>query len=184
MKQNQPRAFGGISLIKVFSRLVLAVIVIMVGYYGWIFFRLKDINKQIGGLNERIAVQRNALAQVDRKDEVLTRQAQLKEFDKLIDNHVYWSQLLPELAKITLKQASYLSFQSGDDSTINLSVQLPDIAELDKLLQVFDLPKLNKYFRDVKIGGISKTQKEDQTFIRVEIQLKYDPNLIKYQPKH
>ena|SRR3989344_3789535 len=181
LKQSQPSGLSNLGIFPVLSKFALLFALLLVAYYGVVYFQIKSANKQIVTLTERIAEQEKELAEIPRRNEVLTRQAQALEQDKLVSSHAYWSQLLPELAKVTLKQANYLSFRAVTDGGLNLSVRVPSIAELDKFLQVFNSPQLNKYFSDVKIGGINKVQEETESYVRVEAQLKYDPGLLKYK---
>jgi len=80
-----------------------------------------------------------------------------------------------------LKNASYLSFRAENQGSINLAVQLPTMTDLDKFLQIFDSAKINKYFTDLKMSGISKVVEKDQNYLKVDVRLKYDPVLLKYK---
>jgi hypothetical protein len=181
LKQNKTSSFAQTGIVTILAKLSMVAVILLAIYYVWTFFRVRSVEGDIKALTERISVQKQELAQVEKRDEVLTRQAQLKELDGLISSHIYWSQLLPELAKVTLKQSTYLSFQAREEAGINLSVQVPTISDLDKFLQVFDSAKLNKYFSDLRIGAINKVQENENTFVRVDVQLKYNPELLKYK---
>lgn len=181
LKQNKPSELNNLEFFSILSKFALVGILCVLAYYGWLIYRYKSAEKEISSLQANILRQKQELAQIQRRDEVLVRQAQIKEFDSLISGHIYWSQLMPELAKVTLKQASYMSFKAVDVGTISLAVQVPTIAELDKYLQVFNSPKLNPYFSDLKVGGISRVQDEKDSHVRVDVQLKYDPGLLNFQ---
>lgn len=182
LKQKQPSVFTRIGLLAIFSKLALLGLLVLVIFWTWFFFQSKSASKDIQVLDERVAKQKQELSENDRRDEIITRQAQLKKFDVLISGHLYWSQLLPELAKVTLKKASYLSFRAESEGGINLAVKLPSIADLDKFLQIFDSAKINRYFSDLKMGGISKVVEKDNAYVRVDVQLKYNPELLQYNP--
>lgn len=168
------------------SALVYALIVVIIGifsYYGWLVYDFKKVEKQIVLTQEKITQQKQALSAIPKRDEILTRQAQVKELDALINKHVYWSKIIPALAKITLKEAKYLSFQAGEDGSISLSVRVPNMVELDKFFQAFNISKLNKYFSDLKIGGITKLITKEGEFVSVDVKLFYNKDLLKYDFK-
>lgn len=181
LKQNKPSALSGLNPASILSKLAIIGLLFLAAYYGWLTYKTRGIKKEIEGINQQIEQQKQDLAKVKERDEILTRQAQIKEFDSLISGHLYWSQLLPELAKVTLKNASYLSFRAQNDGTISMDVRVPSIEELDKFLQVFDSPKLNRYFSDLRIGGINKSFDKDIGYINVDIQMKYDQKLLQNQ---
>ena len=181
LKQNKPSALGGVGLVSVISKLAIVGLLALAAYYGWVAFRQRDVKRGIEEIGLQIERQKQELSQVSERDEILTRQSQIKEFDSLISAHMYWSQLLPELAKVTLKNASYLSFRAQNEGTMTLEVKVPSIAELDKFLLAFDSPKLNRYFSDLKIGGINKVFDGDESYVSVSVQLKYDPKLLEYK---
>lgn len=181
LKQNQPSAFARIGLLAILNKLALLGLLVLIIFWFWFLSQSKSAGKEIQALDAQVAKQKQELSENGRRDEVVTRQSQLKEFDTLISNHLYWSQLLPELAKVTLKSASYLSFRAEIEGGISLSVKLPSIAELDKFLQIFDSAKINRYFSDLKMGGISKVVEKNNNYIRIDVQLKYNPELLKYK---
>ena len=182
LKQKSPFAISG-SILLIVNRLVIVVILALAGYFGWSFLKVKDYTKKIESVKFDIAGKKDAFNKISRSDELITRQSQVKEYGNLIKGHLYWSQLLPEIAKVTLKQATFLSLQTDSKYALSLSVQLPNMVELDKFLQVFNSPTLNKYFRDVKISGISKVQEDDQNLIKADITFDFNPKIIQYKEK-
>ena len=181
LKQNQPSSFSRFGIFPILNYLTMAGILALLSYYGWAYLQNKKYDKKNQELAAVILQQKQELSSVKNRDELFSRQAQLKGYDELISGHPYWSQLLPELAKVTLKQVSYLSVKIDNQGVMNLSVQLPTMADLEKFLQVFDSAQLNKYFRDLRISGISKIQDEEKNYVRVDIQLNYDPSLLNFK---
>ncbi len=182
LKQQSPFAVSG-SVLSVVNKIIIVLILVLIGYYGWVYFQVKTVKTKITTLHSEIANKKTEFNQTKRSDELIIRQTQIKEFDNLINSHVYWSQLLPEIAKVTLKQATYLSIQTDSKHALSLSVQLANMVELNKFLQAFNSPSLNKYFRDVKIGGVSKVQEDDKNFIKAEITFDFNSKIIEYKDK-
>jgi hypothetical protein len=181
LKQQNPYAFSG-GTFSIINKILILLIVLGVGFYIWSYFKLKNLNQQIISQQTEIANKKNEFSNTPRSDEVITRQAQLKEHDNLISSHVYWSQLLPEIAKITMKGVSYLSLQTDSKNTLSLSLEVANMLELDKFLQTLNSPLINKYFRDVKLGSISREQKDASEFLKVDVILSFNPTIIQYKP--
>lgn len=181
LKQNQPSSFSRFGIFPILNYVAIAGILALLGFYGWEYFQNKQADKKNQELASVILQQKQELSSISNRDELFSRQAQLKGYDELIAAHPYWSQVLPELAKVTLKRASYMSIKIDNQGIMDLSVQVPTMADLEKFLQVFDSAKLNKYFRDLRISGISKIQDEAENYIKVDVQLKYDASLLNYK---
>lgn len=164
-------------------RIFIVALVLVVIYYGYLFFTLKSKTNAIADVQQKIAqAQSESLANQDRK-ELLVRQQQLQNANDLIKKHVYWSYFLPELARVTLQNGSYLDITSQNNGIVDLSLTVSDYAEMDKVLQVFDLPQFNQEFSDVKIVSVGKSQDKDVIRNQLKIQLKFNTDFIKNKLK-
>ncbi len=161
---------------------LIVVILAMLGFYVWMRFSIQKDNAQAADYQSQIAKEKaTALSSPDRK-ELLTRQAQLKSLQDIILKHPYWSLILPKLADVTLKKANYMSVKIESTGVLGLSVEVPDTEQLDKFLQIFDLPEYNKYFYNVRIGSISNGQVGDKLLTSFDLKMNYNPELLKYSP--
>lgn len=163
---------------------VLAVgLFALIIYYGWLNYSSSKLTKEILTTQQKLKQEANDALAISQRDEVLTRQLQLKTLQGAIGQHVYWSQLLPELARVTLKTASYTSLKVGDDSTLSLNASVPTLGDLDKYLQVFDRPEFNKYFSNVRIGGYSKAQgiEGGPGRLTFDVVMNFDPSVLSYK---
>lgn len=165
---------------KFLVRGLAVILVFLVGYYGWLYFQSKKIDGEIIDLQSKINTDAQAAFNAPRRAELLTRQLQLKDLNSLIAAHVYFSKLMPKLAKATLSDASYSSLKVGQDGLLVLSVHVSSLENLDRYLQVFDLPDVNKYFSDVRISSYHKVQGKDSTGISFQITMKYNGGIISY----
>lgn len=169
---------GGFAFTVAARLLLVAVVAAMVIYAGMYFYTwrttstLADVNRQVQ------TIQAEALANTDR-NELVTRQEQLAELETLITNHSYWSYILPELARVTLKSAKYTNIQAAKDGKLNLSVSLPNYAEVEKYMQIFDLPEYNQQFSNVRIVGIDSVQNETTIETLLRLQLNFNPEFIR-----
>nr|MDQ3018735.1 hypothetical protein [bacterium] len=102
-----------------------------------------------------------------------------KELNILIKDHLYWSYILPELARVTLKSAKYTAIEAESTGKLNLTVSLASYDDLDKFLQIFDLPEYNQQFSNVKVMSLVKTQQEDVVETVARLQLTFNPAYIR-----
>jgi hypothetical protein len=160
-------------------KIIAVVLVLVVLYYGYLWYQASRVNNRIEYTQSQIGkTQAEALAMKERSA-LITRQGQLQTADTLVKNHVFWSYLLPELARVTLKSTSYATIAATSEGVLNLTVTAPSYADLDKYLQVFNLPQYNKEFSDVKVLSIIKAQDENTLSNEMKLQLKFNPAFIR-----
>jgi hypothetical protein len=183
LKQTESNQHSWDIVPKIFARLFLFILVLLVLYYGWTVVSYGQVESQIAKTQTQINNDRAAAMSLADRNEVLTRQLQLQTQASLISNHIYFSQLFPELARVTLKTASYSSLQAVSDGTMTLTATVPTVDDLDKYLQIFDLPAFNQNFSDIKIGGFHKTVSPTggNTALNFSVRMQYNPALIKYK---
>ena len=166
---------------KIFVRLFLLVLLALVGYYVWLYIDLSSTGNQITSEQNKINADQQAALSIPNRDELFTRQQQVKDLESLIGGHVYWSQFFPELAKVTLKNASYSNMSVSTAGDLTLSATVPTLEDLDKYMQVFDQPEFNKNFYDVRIAGFTKIQSKTSTAVQFSVRMKYNGGIIQYQ---
>lgn len=160
-------------------RFFVLVFVVILLYWGYLYVRVKlTVSKVAAAQADIIRIQKETLADKNRR-ELLVRQGQLSTLDKLLKDQQYWSKFLPELARVTLKSASYLSFSAGKDGIARMSVTVPSYKEFDEFLQVFDLPQFNSKFSDITVSSIGKYQQGDTQSVRFDVAMHYDVNFLK-----
>ncbi len=168
---------------KFLIRGLLTVLVLLVAYYGWLFIESKSIDNKTVAAEAQINTDNQSALDAKGRDELLTRQQQLQTLSGLIGPHTYWSQLFKPLADATLKNANYSSLTVGKDNGLVLNVTVPTLEDLDKYMQIFNLPGFDQNFSDVRIGGFSKVQDKNSTSVKFEVQMQFDPKIIQYQPQ-
>lgn len=153
-------------------------LVLVLAYYVWLYISAKTVTKEIVDTKLKIEDNLKRASQIGERNELLTRQQQLQELDKLISAYSYWSQLVPALAKVTLKTVRYTKINVTTGNILSLTAIMPDTNELDKFLQVFNQPEFYKNFYNVKIGNIQKMQEGNNTFIGLEVTMNFNPDLL------
>ena len=160
---------------------ILAVAAIgVLGYYGYLFITIRSTEKTINQLRQDIVNTKNQALQEPMRDELITRQAQIKQLGALIGGHNYLSEIFAVLAESTLKTASFSDMKITPEGKLALSVTVPDLVELDKFLQVFDQPKFYANFSDVKMGGFRKAQSENGLSYKFDVSMRFNPAIISH----
>lgn len=164
-------------LVKV---LVLAVLG-MAGYFAYTYISVGRVAKNQDTLEQSISKLKIEISSNKDRNEIVMRQAQLSELDAIITSHVYWTEVIPEFAKATLRSATINAFKAVSDGTISISLTVPDVAEMDKFFQIFDLATYNKYFSDVRVSGIATVEQDGIISKQAEVKLQFDTSLLTYK---
>jgi len=160
-------------------RVATLALLLTFGLYGYLYYRDWSSKKQIAEHQQVIAETQSSLENNQQRAELITRQGQLKSANELIQAHLFWSGLLPELARVTLASAEYSTVETTDEGDLNLTVTVPTYADAEKYLQVFDLPEYNRYFSNVRLLSLSRSQKDNLLQTVMRLQLTMDESLLK-----
>ena len=162
-------------------RLVTLVFVLTLALYGYLFYSEWNSEKQIAENQSVIAKAQSELENNQQRGELITRQAQVKNANQLLNDHLFWSGLLPELARVTLTQAQYSSVETSTTGDVFLTVTVPTYAEAEKFLQVFDLPEYNQQLSNVRILALGQVEKDNVLQTTMRLQLTLNQDLLKRQ---
>jgi len=170
---------------KNFGSLITAIFVILLvllfAFYGYLLLRGRQLGTDTTELQAQIAQAEQDIRNNSEKNQLFTRQAQLADLQKLLRDHLNWSRIVPELSRVTLRSTAYTDFSSEDDGTIVMTLDAPNFVELDKFLQVFDLPQYAQNVSDVRIRSISKAQEDDSLRLRAKIEFTYNKDSLTTQ---
>lgn len=182
LKQTAPEINLWSMIPRIFAKVFLVAIILLVAYYGWLVVDSKRVAQSILDTQTLINKEKQEGLNLPKRQEVLVRQQQLQAVNEAVANHLYWTQLLPELAKVTFNQVHYSSIKADTEGLVTMNGSVPTIRDLDKYLQVFDLSDYNKNFSDVRIGSYSKTQGADNnTTVDFDVLMKFNPEVIQYK---
>ncbi len=169
------KAQGKIWLVRmittVFILVVLAYVFLLV--FGWL------TDRSIGEAKDSVAKLQSDFKSNPDREQLITRQGQLKNANQLLANHHYWSPVLPELARVTLASAKYSSILVDIKDGLELTVTTPSYEEAEKFLQVFDLPEYNTKFSNVKLLALTKAESDNVLQTNMRLHLTVDPSLFK-----
>ncbi len=169
------KAQGKLWLVRLITTLFALVVLVYVALliFGWVTSRSIDQAK------ETVAKYQADFKNNKDREEVITRQGQLKNANQLIAGHRYWSPVLPELARVTLTSATYSSITVDVKDGLDLTVNTPSYEEAEKYLQVFDLPEYNKQFSNVKLLTLTKSEGNNKIQTTMRLHLTVNPSLYK-----
>jgi Tfp pilus assembly protein PilN len=111
-----------------------------------------------------------------------TVQNQLKNLQKLVASHIYWSYLLTELTTSTHKEAQYESFSVDKDNTITISGNTSSYVTLAYFLASLDK---NKKIENVRLNSASLSQtKEGKMVTKFSIKFSLTPEALQKETKY
>lgn len=181
LKQQKKNSVDVLQTVASFSvKFLTFILVAVIAYYGYLFYKTHEQDTAMAKLQQDIIAEQKNTVNIDDQNELYTRQQQLQQLLTLVNSHTYWSNLLPSLAEVTLKSSNYLTLQAMNDGTLSLSITVPSTQDLDKFLQIFDLPEFNKNFYDIKVGSIGKTQVGNQLLTKFDVAIKYSPSILQF----
>lgn len=167
------------TIFTLLARLFALAFFAVLGYYGFLFFKSRNTASEIVSKQANITKLQNEVLNNPQRGELLARQGQLQEFNKLVDTHPYWSQFFPELARVTLRSAYYTAFSADGKGAVKITAIVPTYAEFDQFLSVFDKDGYYDRLYNVRVSSVSKFLVGQTNAIKFEVELTYDPELIK-----
>lgn len=179
LKQSAPKTSLVEYLPSFLTKFFVGVLLALVVYYGWVYVQGRSVAAETEKVQSEIAKEQQAISQKPRRDELITRQGQLSELERILEAHQLWSRLLPELGRVTLKTATYSTIKALSDGTMSVTVTVPSTADLDKFLQVFDDPRLSQNFSNLKVGSVTSVQKGGVLVTSFDVRMKFNPGLLK-----
>lgn len=162
-------------------RIVTLIFVLTLALYGYLFYSDWSGGKAITEHQAVIAEVQSSLENNQKRSELLVRQGQVKSANDILAKHLFWSGLLPELARVSLVSAEYSLIETTAEGDLNLTVTVPTYSDAEKYLQVFDLPEYNKYFSNVRVLSLTRAQQDEILQTTMRLQLTLNPDLLKKQ---
>jgi hypothetical protein len=172
------------SIPSLLVKFLLLIGLVVLGFYIWLNVQERALNtKATARSQETLQKKKDALV-MDKRDELLTRQRQLKEYYSLLSNQTYFSQIFEHLAKQTYKNSKYLSLKASADGVVALTTIVPSLQDLDKIFQMFNSEKFMDTFSNAKVGGFYKNKTDAGTDeYKFEIKMDFKPEIIKASEK-
>jgi Tfp pilus assembly protein PilN len=175
-----------------------SIIILIIFYGGFIFYKLNIIN-QIQDFQNQVKKIDNELAnysEFEEQEQIL--QTRIKLTQKLIDTHVYWTDILFFLENTTIKDITYITLSCNLDSSqknidnkneliakINIEGVGKDFATIKDQLLTFQ--KSENFIKTVEINELlsTKEQKKKKEFQKLEgigfkIDIELQPGILQH----
>lgn len=162
-----------------FVRILVVVFILLLGYWAFLFVQSKITKNSISELQGEIITKQKQLMESGQRKELVKRQGQLAAANSLINEHEYWTRVLPEIARVTLRSARYMSFNIDGTGQAKMVVNVPSYTEMDKFLQAISMDEFNDVFQSVTVTSINKVQQGETQLVRFEISVKYNKDFLK-----
>lgn len=184
LKQTSPTQNFSKHIPSLLVKLFIVIGVVVLGFYVWMNIQTKVMDKKISELAEDIVNQKKSALSLAQRDELITKQSQLKEYVGLASTQTYFSGIFEPLAQQTYKNSKYLTMKATADGSVTLKATAPSLQDLHKIFQMFNTEGFMKNFSNVKVGAFfkSKTSDNNDEYL-FDIRMNYNTEIIKNKSK-
>ncbi|MDP3741003.1 MAG: PilN domain-containing protein [bacterium] len=161
----------------VFFYIVLTLLLVESGFYGFLFFSQKKVSAQMLEVEQRAADIEFEVTQIDKgRLEAISVQSRLKNLDVLLASHLFWSKVFGELESKTYKKVSFQSLQMDQISNrIVLTGFAPTQTDIAKFMVGL---KTSPSIQTVNLKT-SKAQQGEESGFTFNIDVFFDSKLLK-----
>jgi hypothetical protein len=133
----------------------ITILVFVAG--GVLYMANKDKQRAINGLKkENESIQSKLDSAKGDLSSAKSFQAQLKNIEKLMALHIYWSPVLERLEANALKNGMYISLQATSNGKVHVEGLTDSMVNVGKLILSLSTDKSNFY--DVKLSSIKRNE--------------------------
>lgn len=154
---------------------LLILVVLELGLYGVLQVKKNNVESEIVQKEEEISQLKSAIdSQADEINEAIAGQFTVATFSTLLESHIYWTKVLEEIGKVTLKTVSFKSLQAGSgEAEFLVTGSATNFSEVGKFLLGFET---SKNFKNVKLLSTNP----GQTFgtVQFEVKVQMDKDLL------
>src|SRR4051812_31708961 len=110
LQSNKTESHDSSKLIQVLNIVGMVILVLALIAAAVVYFGSRSTAKKISDLNDKVAQARTSIQTIAAYPVLVSEQTKIKDLKILLDKHLDWSQVLPDIFKVTLKSASYSKF--------------------------------------------------------------------------
>ena len=141
-------------LFRSLSAAGMVLLFVSIGLFALFYFldisteaRLSDATEKKNSIEQKIKEQEGYKP-------LVVNQTKAKNLEVLLDDHLNWSEVLPQFAKSTLNNAKYTKFLANQDGGATITGTVSDFQNLSKLMKAFQLGE-DRYIQDVKLTSVA-----------------------------
>jgi hypothetical protein len=157
--------------------LIVAVLVVAAAIGGLFIYNRILVVRENNFKSQTAQVLREQEQYAAVSEEAMTLQVQLSSLQKLLNDHVYWSELLWHLEEKSLKNGRIDSLQGNRSGTINITASIPSYTDLSKQIVAY---LSDPFFESYSLTSASLSSDEDgSTRINYNLTLVLAKNALK-----
>jgi len=148
-------------------------------YFGLSWWE-KQENTRAEALNESVSkVSREVTELKVKSDEALNYQRKAFEVSRLLDEHVYWSNLFSWLERNTLSSVSYKAFSGNLSGEYDLVAKASSYADVSWQVKTFLDDPATKNVEVTTANAIINEEEDNEREIKFIVNLELDPEIFK-----
>ena len=165
-----PQGTGKVTLI-----VLLILVVLELGLYGMLRVNKNNVVLDTAQKEQEISQLKSSIeSQADEINEAVAGQFTAQTFAELFEKHIYWTKVLEEMGKVTLKTVSFQNLQGGsEEAEFIVSGTAASFSEVGKFLLGFET---SKNFETVEL--LSTEPDQVAGFVQFEVKVQMDKNLL------
>ncbi len=163
-----------VKILKKFHFLFLIAIFLLITVFIFRIFldyrkiEIKEASAELANKNEQLKIEiHNNLKY---KKESRDMDNKFKKLDKLINGHIYWSNLFDFLEKNTLENVYYVNFESSGTRQITLQARAASFDNLSKQLETYES---SDRVEEVRIDSATLVEGIEEDYVRFNIVLTF-----------
>lgn len=155
--------------------------VLAVGAGGFWYLQAKSARADDANtVAQQVATQQSVTNDKDYQN-FLSTQKSLSDVSALFGSHLGWASLVPKFAAATLKTATFSSFQATSDGSVDVVGTVPSFADLDKMLQGFQLQDFSSYIKSVSLVNVGLSNGSGGNGVSFSLNVQVNPSILQYQ---
>lgn len=183
---------GGVDLIptaaktrswKQISKLLLVAligsVIIVGGFYGYLFFRAKSIEGQKNTKIDQITdLEQQILNYESLNKDISGLGDQIRYMHFLLSFHFYWSNFFDMLEKYTIPEVHYQGLSAGNSGALTLHAVADNFDSVAKQIKVLEQENAKEFVMATDVSGASYSESDDS--VTFDITLVLNPRLFVY----
>jgi hypothetical protein len=148
---------------------------------GYFYLKGKTVQADDSGVvAQQLATQQAVTSGKDYKNFIATQKS-LSTLTTLFAGHLGWTPLLPKFSAATLKVASFSNFAATADGGVDVAGTVPTFADLDKMMQGFQLQDFSSYVQSVSLVNIGMSHSSAGNSVSFAVHVQVKPNIVQYK---
>ncbi len=145
---------------KILNTVGVVLLVLVILGYGALFALAKQATNAAQSTLSQEETIKKSIVTKEEYPALLENQVKVKSVQSLIDSHLNWCMILPNLAETTLKATTLTKLSANSDGTATVSGTVNDFQTLAKAIQAFEQDQ-KQFIKDVKLVNVGKSSNSD-----------------------